>query len=67
MNAGGEGEGNGKGAFRHEYQEAAKFYDRSCASYPKVLGIDHPVTRACSQQYSSVVEEMKACQPPVSR
>ena len=44
---------------QREYDDSAIFYERACAGYQKVLGLDHPTTLSCSEQYTSMLENLK--------
>ena len=42
-----------------QYKDAGQFYQRADAGFKKTLGENHPMTAACSQAYSSMLEEEK--------
>lgn len=51
---------------RHEYDNAAVLYEKAILGYKKGLRIDHPTTLACSEHYSSMLEEMERIKQQVS-
>jgi hypothetical protein len=42
-----------------ESEDTNAFYQRAISSYLKVLGPDHPTTRACSGRYSTMLEKTR--------
>jgi hypothetical protein len=42
------------------YHGALLLYRRACAGFEKVLGLNHPQTKDCSDGYSALLEIMKA-------
>jgi hypothetical protein len=42
-----------------KYHDALPLYQRACVGYEKVLGLNHPATKACNDGYSKLLEIMK--------
>lgn len=37
------------------YDDSSVLYEQACAAHDTVLGVDHPVTSACHQQYQQTL------------
>ena len=44
---------------KRQFDDASDLYLRATAGYRKILGPDHPTTVACSENYESILNEMR--------
>jgi Tetratricopeptide repeat len=42
---------------RKRYDTASELYQRACDAYKRILSSQHPITVACCNDYSSIVNE----------
>jgi hypothetical protein len=44
---------------KKQYQEASILYVRACTGYKSSLGFEHPITKACLNNYSAMLDSIK--------